>query len=116
MSTLPHELYTAEQTRELERIVTEQHNISPAKLMSRAGEAALDAIKNYWPQAERILVVCGTGNNGGDGFELARQALAKDYRVVAFQVGDEKEMSQEALAAREAYIATGNEIHRFEDK
>ena len=79
MSTLPHELYTAEQTRELERIVTEQHNISSAKLMSRAGRAALDCIKCHWPQAERILVVCGTGNNGGDGFELARQAIAEEY-------------------------------------
>ena len=89
MSTLPHELYTAEQTRELERIVTGQHNISSAKLMSRAGGAALDCIKCHWPQAERILVVCGTGNNGGDGFELARQAIAEEYRVSIFQVGDE---------------------------
>lgn len=116
MSTLPHELYTAEQTRELERIVTEQHNISSAKLMSRAGRAALDCIKCHWPQAERILVVCGTGNNGGDGFELARQAIAEEYRVSIFQVGDETEMSEETLAAREAIIASGVEIHRFEEK
>ncbi|MDQ7073416.1 MAG: NAD(P)H-hydrate epimerase [Gammaproteobacteria bacterium] len=40
--------------------------------MSRAGKAALTAIKNHWPHAERILILCGTGNNGGDGFELAR--------------------------------------------
>ncbi len=71
------------------------------KLMSRAGKAALDCIKCHWPQAERILVVCGTGNNGGDGFELARQAIAEEYRVSIFQVGDEKEMSEETLSARE---------------
>ena len=116
MSNLPHELYTAEQTRELERIAMEQHNVSAAKLMSRAGTAALDTIRHYWPQAERILVVCGTGNNGGDGFELAKQALAKDYRVNVFQVGDDSEMSAETIAARESIIATGAEVQRFEDK
>lgn len=116
MLNLPHELYTAEQTRELDRIVTEQHNISPAKLMARAGTAALETINTYWPQAERIMVICGSGNNGGDGFELARQALAKEYRVVVFQVGAEKNMSEETLAAREAFLATGSEIHHFDDK
>src|SRR5690554_1654270 len=104
MLNLPHELYTAEQTRELDRIVTEQHNISPAKLMARSGAAALEAIKNHWPQAERILVVCGSGNNGGDGFELARQALARDYRVMAYEVGDMSNMTPETAAAREAVI------------
>ena len=116
MSALPHEIYTAEQIRELERIVTEKHTISTATLMSRAGKAALDAIKNQWPQAKRILVVCGSGNNGGDGFELAKQALANDYRVVVFHVGNESAMSDETAAARDAFLSTGAEIHQFEGK
>ncbi|MDO8826837.1 NAD(P)H-hydrate dehydratase [Methylophaga sp.] len=116
MSNLPHELYTAVQTRELEQIVTQQHAISSATLMSRAGTAALDAIKNNWPLAKHILVVCGTGNNGGDGFELARQALAKKYHVSIFQLGDERAMSEETTATRQALLATGTEIQRFEGK
>ncbi len=115
MLNIPHDLYTAEQTRELDRIVIEQHNISTAKLMARAGAAALSTIKNHWPQAERLLVVCGTGNNGGDGFELARQALDSGYRVVVFQVGNDP-MSNETTAARDAFLATGSEIHQFEGK
>jgi len=114
MLNLPHDLYTAKQTRELDLLVTEQHNVSTAKLMSRAGSAALSSIKNHWPQAERLLIVCGTGNNGGDGFELARQALDENYRVVIFQVGND-EMSNETSAAREALLATGAEIQQFED-
>jgi NAD(P)H-hydrate repair Nnr-like enzyme with NAD(P)H-hydrate epimerase domain len=89
MLNLPHDLYTADQSRELEQIVIEQHHISAAKLMARAGAAALSSIKNHWGQAERLLVICGTGNNGGDGFELATQALASDYRVSVIQVGDQ---------------------------
>jgi NAD(P)H-hydrate epimerase len=115
MLNIPHDLYTAEQTRELDRIITEKHNIATSKLMARAGAAALTAIKNYWPQAERLLIVCGTGNNGGDGFDLARQALEKDYRVVVYQVGDVSKLSIETAAAREALLATGTEVHTFVD-
>ena len=114
MLNLPHDLYTAEQIRELDRIVTEKHNISTAKLMARAGEAALSSIKSYWPQAERILVVCGVGNNGGDGYELARQAQDIGYRVVVYKVGDDKNLSQETAAARDALLATGTNVHQFE--
>jgi NAD(P)H-hydrate epimerase len=114
MLNLPHDLYTAKQTRELDLLVTEQHNVSTAKLMSRAGSAALASIKNHWPQAERLLIVCGTGNNGGDGFELARQAIELNYRVVIYQVGND-EMSNETAAARAALLATGTEIQQFED-
>lgn len=113
MLNIPHDLYTADQTRELDRIVIEQHNVSTAKLMARAGGAALSTIKNHWPQAERLLVVCGTGNNGGDGFELARQALDSGYRVVVYQVGNDA-MSNETAAAKDAFIATGSDVHTFE--
>jgi len=114
MLNLPHDLYTAKQTRELDLIVTEQHNVSTAKLMARAGSAALTSIKNHWPQAERLLIISGTGNNGGDGFELARQAIEAGYRVVVYQVGDD-EMSPETTAARDALVAAGSKIQKFED-
>jgi NAD(P)H-hydrate epimerase len=113
MLNLPNELFSAEQIRAIDKIVTEQHNISTAQLMSRAGKAALTAIKNHWPQAERILILCGTGNNGGDGFELAHQAVADGYRVAVIQVGKDP-LSNESAAAREAYLATGAEIQHFD--
>jgi len=43
-------------------------------LMQRAGQAAWQCALQYWPQARRIVVVCGPGNNGGDGYVLARLA------------------------------------------
>ena len=112
MLNLPHDLYTSQQTRELDLLVTEQHNVSTAKLMARAGAAALSAIKNYWPQAERLLIISGTGNNGGDGFELARQAIESNYRVVVFEVGDDKP-SNETAAARDALLETGTQVQKF---
>lgn len=53
-------------------------------LMMRAGEAAWRCVLAHWPQAKRIVVVCGPGNNGGDGYVLARHAQASgcDVRVL----------------------------------
>lgn len=113
MLNVPHDLYTTEQIRELERIANEDYNLSPAELMTRAGASALAALKQHWPRAERLLVLCGTGNNGGDGFELARQAAANDYRVMVIQIGDDTTLSHTSAAARNALLATGTEIHRF---
>ncbi len=116
MLNLPHDLYTAEQTRALDQIITEQYDISAAELMGRAGAAALTCIKNHWPQAERLLIICGTGNNGGDGFELARAAIDANYRVVIFQAGDDANLTTETTTARDAVLATGTKIQRFEGK
>ena len=68
MLNVPHDLYTSEQIRQLENIAINEHNLSASVLMSRAGRAGLDSLKRHWPHTERILILCGTGNNGGDGF------------------------------------------------
>jgi len=54
-------------------------------LMSQAGQAAWQCLLQHWPQAQRIGVVVGAGNNGGDGLVLARHALqaGREVRVVA---------------------------------
>lgn len=114
MLKLPSELYTAEQTRELDRILIEQHQTPAAKLMARAGATALESIKHFWPQADTIVIVCGSGNNGGDGYELARQALEDHFQVRLLEVGNIDKMSNETRAAREALLAIGHQPHRFD--
>ena len=56
-------------------------------LMQRAGAAAWRELLAHWPQARRITVACGPGNNGGDGFVLARHALesGREVRVLQLQ-------------------------------
>lgn len=60
------------------------------ELMERAGQAAWRALLDRWPGAHRILVVCGGGGNGGDGYVLARHALeaGRSVRVVALHAGE----------------------------
>lgn len=75
MTGLPTALYTAAQTRELDRLAIAA-GTPGAELMTRAGEAAFDVLCQCWPEARRIAVLCGGGNNGGDGYVVARLAHA----------------------------------------
>jgi NAD(P)H-hydrate epimerase len=69
-------LYTAAQLRELDRKATATLGISAHVLMQRAAAAAWRCLRARWPQARRIVVLCGAGNNGGDGYLLA--CIARD--------------------------------------
>lgn len=95
-------LYTAAQTRELDRLAIEQHGIAGYTLMQRAGQAALDVLRSTWPRAQRLAIICGPGNNGGDGFELGRLArhAGLDVRVLALSDSAHGDAAQ----AREAYL------------
>lgn len=71
---LEHPLYRAAQMREFDRRAIEEQGIPGYTLMTRAAAAALRELRACWPRARRIRVVCGAGNNGGDGYVLARLA------------------------------------------
>lgn len=75
MTTLSKALYTAAQTRELDRLAIAA-GTPGAELMARAGQAAFDTLCERWPEARQIAVLCGGGNNGGDGYVVARLAHA----------------------------------------
>ena len=74
---LPELLYRAAQVRELDRRAIEMHGIPGARLMQRAGAAVFGLLRVRWPRARNIAIVCGPGNNGGDGYVVARLAQAE---------------------------------------
>ena len=110
---LPRTLYRAEQVRELDRITIEEHGIPGATLMRRAGEAAFACLQYHWPRARALGVLCGVGNNGGDGFVVARLALEAGYGVRVWQVGEAAKIRGDALTAREDFLAAGGVIEDF---
>jgi NAD(P)H-hydrate epimerase len=107
MPGLPHSLYLAAQVRELDRIAIEEHGIPSAELMARAGASAFTALRGRWPRARRIVVVCGGGNNGGDGYVLARLALQAGLEAEVFHVGDTARLRGAAAQAAAAWRADG---------
>ncbi len=68
---LPEEIYQAREVREIDRVVIEQHGVSGIALMRRAGEAAFKQIMARYSGVHHLVVVCGAGNNGGDGYVVA---------------------------------------------
>ncbi|PSQ94125.1 MAG: bifunctional ADP-dependent NAD(P)H-hydrate dehydratase/NAD(P)H-hydrate epimerase, partial [Proteobacteria bacterium SW_6_67_9] len=70
----PRCLYTAAQVRELDRRAIDDHGIDGYRLMRRAAAAAFQCLRQRWPEAQRLAVFCGGGNNGGDGLVVAQLA------------------------------------------
>jgi len=70
----------------------EYYGVPTSTLMENAGKAIADFIyKKLKPKNENIIIFCGTGNNGGDGFVAARYLL-KNYNVTIFLVGKENDI------------------------
>ncbi|GAB2520870.1 NAD(P)H-hydrate dehydratase [Lysobacter humi (ex Lee et al. 2017)] len=77
-------------------------------LMERAGQAAWRALLEGWPAAQRIAVVCGAGGNGGDGYVLARHALAAGRDVGVWAIRSPAHAASVRAEAR--YRAAGGRI------
>ena len=106
-------LYTAAQTRELDRCAIQQHGVPGIVLMSRAARAAFDCLLGVWSKPACISVLCGTGNNGGDGFLIADLAHKRGIAVQLYQLGDASKISGDALTARKQALANGVPIQPF---
>ena len=83
-------------------------------LMSLAGRAAWRALLEHWPQARQVLVVCGPGNNGGDGYLLAAHALQSGRRATVIRLSDHAPAGAAAAGACAAYVAAGGTIEVFD--
>jgi ADP-dependent NAD(P)H-hydrate dehydratase / NAD(P)H-hydrate epimerase len=92
-------LYQVEQIRKLEEIAIEKFGISVDVLMRRAGESAFRELKKRWPQAKNITVVCGKGNNGGDGYVVASLAKKAKLNVKILQLVAYDDLNGAALCA-----------------
>ncbi|MES2488593.1 MAG: NAD(P)H-hydrate dehydratase [Pseudomonadota bacterium] len=108
MNTKSRKLYSATQIRELDSAAMEG-GIAGHILMQRAGHASWLALQRSRPNARRIDVLCGSGNNGGDGYEIARLANAVGRNVRVWQVGPAP-TSGDALTARASWLKAGGMV------
>lgn len=112
---LPTALYTAAETRELDRLAIEEHGIAGIRLMKRAGRATFAALLARWPAPVQITVFCGSGNNAGDGYVIAALAAQRRIPVRVIQVGDSAKLGGDALSARDFAAREGVPILPFSD-
>ncbi|KAB2901598.1 MAG: bifunctional ADP-dependent NAD(P)H-hydrate dehydratase/NAD(P)H-hydrate epimerase, partial [Dokdonella sp.] len=108
-------LYSAEQVRRIDRAAIESLGIDGYVLMQRAAAAAFACLRTHWPQARRVLLLVGHGNNGGDALLLGVLALEAGLAVDALVLGGQG--SGDAARARADFIAAAlpaqhQRIHR----
>lgn len=82
-------------------------------LMQRAGQAAWQHVLQRWPAAHRITVVCGPGNNGGDGYVLAHLAHRSGRSVKVVHLAEHVPGTELSQRACTDYVAVGGEIGIF---
>ncbi len=77
-------IVTAAEMREIDRLSSERYGVPSLTLMENAGTAVAEFVAEEYPQAKRIAVICGKGNNGGDGFVAARKLreAGREVKVV----------------------------------
>ena len=109
------DLYTAAEVRAFDRAAIDEHEIPGTTLMKRAGEAALAALRARWPSARRIAVVCGTGNNGGDGYVLALAARLTGFDARLVQIGDREQISGDARTMADRWLASGSRVETLDE-
>ena len=90
---------TASQMRELDRVTTERVGVPGMVLMENAGRNVVRALaERFVLERERVAILCGKGNNGGDGFAVARHLSMRGHSPRVALLADPAALTGDALA------------------
>ena len=112
------ELVTAAQMREIDRLTIEGGLVSGQELMERAGLGVFALIRGRFGgqlEGRHIVVLCGKGNNGGDGFVIARHLIQHGARVSIYVLAGDLNLSADAKSALHKLIPLHPDLHKFAD-
>ncbi|WP_347139081.1 NAD(P)H-hydrate dehydratase [Paracoccus sp. SSK6] len=109
------EVLTTAQMRAIESAAMASGQVTGLDLMERAGKAVVAAILRKWPDYEthpegrphRAIVLCGPGNNGGDGFVVARLLAGKGWQVQVDLLGEAERLPPDARANHDRWCGIG---------
>ncbi len=113
MSLVADRLYTAQQVRRLDACAIEQKGIPGYTLMNRAGVAVFEAARARFTSARRWLVLCGAGNNAGDGYVIARLARQAGLKVTVCALTAPDTLAGDAALAAADWSACGGEVNSW---
>ena len=109
-------LYRAEQVRQLDRCAIEAHGIPGYDLMNRAGDAVFRTLRAQWPEARALTVCCGGGNNGGDGYVIARLAREAGMNVQLIALKPPEELGGDAARAARDWLQPGAGVETLDER
>ena len=104
-------ILTAAQMRAIEQEAIASGRATGLELMERAGRGVVEAVFEEWPElratSHRAVVLCGPGNNGGDGFVVARLLKEWGWEVEVFLYGDPEKLPPDARVNHERWLEMG---------
>ncbi len=107
---------TSAQSRAFDKHLIEEIGIPSLTLMENAARGSVDAMRNWLEPGSEVLVLCGTGNNGGDGMAIARLSIQQGHNVTVFLAGDSSKLSADAKSQYDilSKLIDPDEIYEFE--
>ncbi|NIP31894.1 MAG: NAD(P)H-hydrate epimerase, partial [Candidatus Dadabacteria bacterium] len=108
-------LATREIIKLIDKKTIEKFKIPGLTLMENAGRASSDVICNNYPDAKEIGIICGGGNNGGDGFVIARQLISRGKNVRTYIINNRNEYNGDAKTNLEALLKISDKVVELKD-
>jgi NAD(P)H-hydrate repair Nnr-like enzyme with NAD(P)H-hydrate epimerase domain len=114
MQDLPDNLYCVESVVRLEQAAIQHYGIPAYDLMKRAGAAVFNIIQARYSQSKKLLVLCGAGNNAGDGYVVARLARQAGYDVRVIALVEPALLKNEASLAYQDWLHASGQLEGYE--
>lgn len=114
-NSLPDSLYSADAVQAIDHYLIDQQGVSGFELMQTAASAAFRHLVQRWPQRQPILVLCGRGNNGGDGYLVAASAARHGMAVRVITARESDHLSGDARTAWQKAVNDGVAIDIWSD-
>ncbi len=110
MCNLPHSIYSVEGVRQVDRAAIDGLGIPGYTLMTSAAMEVLNEAFSFFPEAKRWQLICGAGNNGGDGYVLARLAAQQGVAVSVIALTPPDKLQGDAATAYGDFVADGGVV------
>jgi hydroxyethylthiazole kinase-like uncharacterized protein yjeF len=111
---------TAAEMREVDRLTSERYGIPSLQLMESAGtrtaESCRQAIDDRASKPRRIAILCGKGNNGGDGFVAARHLQPSNAKVKVYLLSEPRDLQGDAATNFQRWTTAGNHVISITDE
>ncbi|MRH43628.1 NAD(P)H-hydrate dehydratase [Aquibacillus halophilus] len=107
-------IVTANEMYEIDRFAIENAGVDGTILMENAGRAIAEKVVSLVKKSEEILVLVGSGNNGGDGFVIAKTLLNQGYKPTVLQLAANEKIKGAALYHKQLFINYGGTIQQLQ--
>src|ERR1700723_2873905 len=108
-------IVSAEEMRAIDRTTSERYGVPSLMLMENAGAAVADYVLSHYASLQRIVVFCGKGNNGGDGFVAAHRLHQQGKKVQVILLADPVELRGDAAVMFGKLPAAAIAVHSSEE-